>query len=186
MSRFRLVLVGWRVAVAIAVPITVAVVVFAVLTYQRILSPAQDVPEPSDAVVMLAGGRGERLDVALALMDDDLAPVLVVMNGLNWSKGFRLCTDGSDDFEVVCPSGPGDTRGEGREIRALADERGWESIILVTSDFHLHRATTNVERCFGGTIHRVAAENQFGTGRMIQAVIVEWAGAARNVVRRGC
>ncbi len=163
-----------------------AVALFALFTYRWFLNPAQDEPVPADAVVMLAGGRGERLETAQALMDDELASVLVVMNGLNWSKGFELCTSGSADFEVICPSGPGDTRGEAREIRDLAEARGWDSILLVTSDFHLRRASTNVGRCFDGTIHRVAAENSFGVAREIQAVVVEWAGVVRNTIRRGC
>lgn len=164
----------------------VAVLAFGFLSYRWVLSPAQDDPQPADAVVMLAGGRGERLELARELMDDELAPVLVVMNGLNWSKGRRLCTDGDPNFEVICPSGPGDTRGEAREIRDLAEARGWESIVLVTSDFHLHRASTNVGRCFDGTVYKVAAENSFGIARHAQAVVVEWGGTLRNAILRSC
>lgn len=158
----------------------------ALFSFRWFIYPAEDTPERADAVVMLAGGRGERLEVARVLIDDELAPVLVVMNGLNWSKGFDLCMSDAEPFEVICPSGPGDTRGEAREIRSLAEERGWDSIILVTSDFHLHRASTNVGRCFDGTLQRVAAQNTFGLGREVQAVVVEWAGTFRNLVRRGC
>lgn len=163
-----------------------AIGLIALFSFRWFIYPAEDMPERADAVVMLAGGRGERLEVARELIDDDLAPTLVVMNGLNWSKGFEICNSQSEPFEVICPSGPGDTKGEAREIRALATERGWESIILVTSDFHLHRASTNVGRCFDGEVQRVAAQNTFGFGREAQAVFVEWAGTVRNFVRRSC
>ena len=135
---------------------------------------------------MLAGGRGERLALALDLIDQDMAPVLAIMNGMQWSKGIELCLSDDQPFEIVCPGDVPNTRGEAREIQMLAEERGWDSIILVTNDFHIRRASVHVGRCFDGTIHRVAAENDFSVPREVFAITREWAGTTRNVFVRGC
>lgn len=167
------------------VPLVLVVILGAVLTDRWFLRPAEDRPEPSDAVIMLAGGEGERLVRARALADEGLAPVLVIMNG-NAGSGRRLCRAGDLAYEVICPDNAGTTRGEARAIRALAADRGWRSIILVTSDFHLRRASSTVARCFDGTIHRVAAESDLGVGGTIWAVAREWAATGRDAVLRGC
>lgn len=156
------------------------------LTYTWFIDPSVDEPQAADAVVMLGGGRGERLALALDLIDRDMAPVLAIMNGLQWSKGIELCLSDDQPFEIVCPGDVPNTRGEAREIAILAEERGWDSIILVTSDFHIHRATTHVSRCFDGTIYRIAAGNDFSPSRWIFAIGREWAGTIRNVFVRGC
>ncbi|MEM9654734.1 MAG: YdcF family protein [Actinomycetota bacterium] len=161
-------------------------IVFAWLTYAWFLSPAVDEPQQADAVIMHGGGRGERLAVALDLIDQDLAPVLVLVNGLQWSKGIDLCLSEDQPVEIVCPGNVPNTRGEAREIQALAEERAWDTIILVTSDYHITRASNLVGRCFDGTIYRVAAENQFPLRREVHAIAREWAGTGRNLVFRDC
>ncbi len=40
----------------------------------------------------------------------------------------------------------------------MAEERDWSRLALVTSDYHLHRATLLFERCFDGEIVPVAAD----------------------------
>ena len=155
-------------------------------TIRLFINPAVDEPVSADAVVMLAGGRGERLDRALALIEADVAPVLVIMNGTGWSKGREACLATDLEFEVLCPDDAETTREEAQEIALLADEHGWTSVTLVTSDYHMHRASTLVNRCFDGEVSRVAAENRVNRLKLAQLVAYEWAGTIRSWVLRAC
>ncbi|MFI5046905.1 MAG: YdcF family protein, partial [Acidimicrobiia bacterium] len=82
-----------------------------VATARLFVWPETDRIERADAVVVLAGGDGERLDRGLQLMRDGVAPTLVLSFGPN-----RLCS-GGQPFAVVCfaPS-PETTRGEAEAI----------------------------------------------------------------------
>jgi uncharacterized SAM-binding protein YcdF (DUF218 family) len=48
---------------------------------------------------------------------------------------------------------PGTTRGEARYIGALAMERHWRSVILITSRDHAWRARLRTTRCFHGEVY---------------------------------
>jgi len=82
--------------------------------------PSADTLQHADAVVVLAGGDGERLDRGLELVRAGVAPTLVASTG-----PAKLC-DSSQPFEVICfmPS-PETTRGEAEAIGHLAREHGW-------------------------------------------------------------
>lgn len=54
----------------------------AVITARMFVWPPTDDVDTVDAVVIFAGGRGERLERAEKLMDEGVAPVLVIPNGL--------------------------------------------------------------------------------------------------------
>src|SRR5947208_14623489 len=119
--------------------------------------PASSTPAHADAVVVLAGGDGERLDKGLELVRAGVAPALVVSTGPN-----RLCT-AQYSFEVFCflPH-PDDTRGEAEAIGRIAAQQGWDHVVLVTSDYHATRARLLVERCFSGTVDVTAAHSNKG------------------------
>jgi uncharacterized SAM-binding protein YcdF (DUF218 family) len=48
---------------------------------------------------------------------------------------------------------PSTTRGEARYIGALAEQRHWKSVTLVTSPDHAWRARLRVMRCFPGDVY---------------------------------
>lgn len=103
----------------------------------------------ADAVVSLAGS-ASRLPVAERLVADGVAPVLAV--SLDGSRNSReseeLCRNPRP--RLVCfRADPISTRGEARAIERLARERGWDDVVVVTSDFHVFRARLILERCFG-------------------------------------
>ena len=135
----------------------------------RVFNPRTTTPESVDAVVVLAGGRGERLQTALALIEQGAAPLLVANVGnRDWGQGWEqlepFCQQPEGEradrggYEVICVSvDPDNTAGEAKTISALAAEQGWQSIALVTSEDHLHRATLRFERCFDGAIMPVSA-----------------------------
>jgi DUF218 domain len=119
---------------------------------------ATETAHPADALVVFAGGRGERLNTALVLLQH-VAPVLVISNGRDgrWQAANQLCAS-RQRFEVLCPQpDPDTTRGEARMVRDLAARRGWRSVVVVTSTYHARRAQLLLGRCFDGQLQIVAA-----------------------------
>lgn len=116
--------------------------------------PADDIPDAADAVVVFAG-EGRRTELALQLMDDRVADVLVLSLGERDRVGRSLCGQ-TEPFEVLCPTPETvDTRGEARMLGELARQRSWNSLVAVTGDYHAQRARTRLSRCFHGNIASV-------------------------------
>jgi uncharacterized SAM-binding protein YcdF (DUF218 family) len=142
----------------------------------------------ADAVVVLAGGRGPRLTRGLALVRRGVAPVLVVSDGwaATWPEGNRLCAGRRAPASVVCfyPR-PSDTRGEAEAFSRLAQERGWTSVVVVSSRYHIARARILFERCFGGAVYTDGARQSVWT--RIRSVPSETAKLGYALlVRRSC
>jgi uncharacterized SAM-binding protein YcdF (DUF218 family) len=139
----------------------------------------------ADAVMVLAGEK-RRLSVALDLVERGVAPVLVISDGLDprWTRANRLCRFG-DPARIVCvrPE-PYSTRGEARLAARLAQERRWDSLVVVTSRFHLFRARLLFERCFRGRLDVVGAPNP-GL-RLPIGIAPEWPKLGVATVRRSC
>lgn len=154
-----------RVVRALVLSIPVLVAVFVGVLAKWILAPSSvnlDEPLDVDAVVVLAGGDGERLATALELMEAEAAPVLIISTGNETWPGRpalqELC-DSAQPFAVICRAvDPDTTSGEANELSRLAEQEGWTSLAVVTSTYHLHRATTLFDRCFSGAILAVEAE----------------------------
>ncbi|MCP4222711.1 MAG: YdcF family protein [Actinomycetia bacterium] len=194
-----------RVTVAIYIAGLVSALVLslglvAMISAYRVVRPRTVSPDQVDAVVVLAGSGGERARTALALIDDGVAPVLVINAGnqdwgVGWEELAPLCQEaqqtqadggGSERLgpEVICVTvSPDNTAGEAQTISALATERGWQSLALVTSDYHLHRATIRFERCFAGEIVPVSAPSAIGRSVYID----EWFATMHAIlVDRSC
>jgi uncharacterized SAM-binding protein YcdF (DUF218 family) len=167
--------------VAGVVVAAVVVVALVVVNLRLFVYPASSTPAHADAVVVLAGGDGERLDRGLDLVRNGVAPTLVASTGPD-----RLCNS-RYQFEVICflPD-PDDTRGEAEEIGRLADEQGWSHIVLVTSDYHATRARILVERCFDGTVDVSVAKSRKGPLPMLWAIGHEWGGLVETTLHQDC
>lgn len=155
---------------------TVVVVLFAVMSARLFVWPAADAPRAADAVVLFAGGTGERLALAERLMAMGTAANLVIPNGTapEWPAGNRACTD-DQPYEVHCPRpDPDTTRGEARAIADLAREKGWRRVIAVTSSYQLTRARLLLGRCFDGEVMGVRARPQLSPPAWAQRVGHEW------------
>jgi uncharacterized SAM-binding protein YcdF (DUF218 family) len=158
---------------------------FAVASVPLFILYDDDEAAKADAVMVLAGDQ-RRLPVALELFERGVAPVLVISDGLDprWTRANRLCRFG-DPARMLCPRPePYSTRGEARLAAQLARERGWDSLIVVTSRFHLFRARLLFERCFPGRLSFVGASNP-GL-RLPLAIAFEWAKLGVATMRRGC
>ncbi|MGI5242952.1 hypothetical protein [Dactylosporangium sp. CA-139066] len=109
-------------------------------------------PARADAVVEL-GGPGERRPVALDLVRQGRAPLAAISVSVDevdttWCYKGRL-----DNVPVTCfHPDPYTTRGEARAIADMARERGWRSVILVTTPDQASRAILRLSRCYDGQI----------------------------------
>lgn len=147
--------------------------------------PREDEPGRADAVVVLSGGRNARLAKGGELVRRDVAPVLVVSDGraFGWVQGNRLCDGARHRFRVVCfKPNPYSTQGEAEEVARLGRARGWDSVVVVTSRFHVFRARMLLERCFPGEVRAVGADYKlrhlpaalfWETGKLAYALTVE-------------
>jgi len=144
---------------------------------------ADDAIARADAVVVLFGGRG-RLPVGIELVERGVAPVLVVSQGRDrrWRKP-GLCD--RRDVRVLCPVADEEsTRGEARLIGRLAREQGWDSLVVVSSRFHLLRARLLIRRCYDGRLAMVGARPR--AWRLPYEIAWEWAKLARTGILRDC
>jgi uncharacterized SAM-binding protein YcdF (DUF218 family) len=165
-------------AVVLAVLVVVTVIVVNVRLF---VFPASSTPAHADAVVVLAGGNGERLDRGLELVRDGVASNLVLSTGPN-----EICA-AQHDFEVYCflPD-PDDTRGEAEAVARIAAREGWDHLVLVTSEYHATRARLLLERCFPGMLDVSAAHSDKSPLPLLWAIGHEWGGLAEAALHRDC
>ena len=133
--------------------LTLALFAWAVLAVFLFIFPHQDRPAHASAIVVLGGDARERLPLGLELAGAGVAPVLVVSDGAgdDWAPARALCAHpGGRSFGVVCfRPDPFSTRGEAREMKSMAAARGWRSLLVVTSTYHVYRARMLFSRCLG-------------------------------------
>jgi uncharacterized SAM-binding protein YcdF (DUF218 family) len=151
--------------------------------------PFDTSPDDADAVFVLAGDHGDRLEAGLRLMAEGAAPTLVILrpsDGAN-EHAKPLCA-GAAKFEVVCLDPPVvSTVGDGRAIDELSRERGWRRVIVVTSRFHALRARWIVRRCAEAAVAVVPSDPPFGWRQWLGAIRHELLGLGQTaVLRRGC
>jgi len=142
----------------------------------------------ADAAVVLAGGRGPRLAEGLALVRKGVAPVLVISDGWSptWPEANRLCAGRSAPVPVVCfHPDPYSTRGEAEGFARLAARRGWTSVVVVSSRYHLVRARMLFERCYDGTVS-TASSNGTLLSRILAAPIETVKLGYALLIKRGC
>lgn len=117
--------------------------------------PAVDEPEdvrvePVDAVLVLGGGRGERVATGLALLDRLADPAPALLLSLPYEPPLLTCgtVPGHPDVAVTClQPDPLTTSGEAADVTTLAAERGWGRLVVVTSDYHVTRSRALFSRC---------------------------------------
>ena len=118
-------------------------------------------PAHADVVVMLSGS-SQRLAKAESLIRQGVSETLALSSVARTPKlrsARRLCRVGSyRGARVVCfEATPYSTRGEAETVARLAAKRGWRSIVVVSSTFHLTRAGMLFRRCYAGRVSLVGA-----------------------------
>lgn len=140
--------------------------------------PRTSRPVRADALVILGPGlHGERFDKGMSLTSQGLGGVLVISKPRNGREPVPGICAGRWRLEVICfRARPFTTRGEARQLGRIAAERGWKSLIVVTSAYHVTRARILLERCYPGHIEMVAASPGASIVETMERVAHEWAG----------
>lgn len=117
-------------------------------------TPAEE-PARADAIVALTGPSAERVNAAIRLLEQDKGE-RVLISGVNREvrrQELRALTPGSSRLFNCCVDlgfEAEDTVGNAQEIAAWADAKGYESLIVVTSDYHMARALTEIRAAAPG------------------------------------
>jgi uncharacterized SAM-binding protein YcdF (DUF218 family) len=110
---------------------------------------------PVDAVVILSGGDGDRLDLAIEMHAQGYAKNLVITNTKN-AVNREYARDAEDGgfaksqiyiTEVQVDS----TQDEARAVRELALENGWTKLMVIMDPYHSFRARLIFRRELHGT-----------------------------------
>ena len=121
---------------------------FAFADRVRSYTPAAE-PARADAIVALTGPSAERVNAAIRLLEQDKGR-RVLISGVNREvrrQELRALTPGSNKLFNCCVDlgfEAEDTVGNAQEIAAWADAKGYDSLIVVTSDYHMPRALTEI------------------------------------------
>jgi uncharacterized SAM-binding protein YcdF (DUF218 family) len=164
-------LIRWAFRLVLILALLIA---FLAATVYLFIVPHMDRVTHADAVVVLSGGRTDRLPKGLKLVQDGVAPTLVISDGRaqGYPQANRLCR-GRQPFKVVCflPD-PYSTRGEAEGVARLARKYGWHSLVVVTSRYHVFRSRVLFERCFHG---RLAVVGSMPSVRnLLNGALQEW------------
>ncbi len=127
---------------------------FAFADRVRSFTPAPE-PTRADAIVALTGPSAERVNAAIRLLEQDKGQ-RVLISGVNREvrrQELRALTPGSNRLFNCCVDlgfEAEDTVGNAQEIAAWADAKGYDSLIVVTSDYHMPRALTEIRAAAPG------------------------------------
>jgi uncharacterized SAM-binding protein YcdF (DUF218 family) len=172
----------------ILIALGVLAIAFIAATVRLVFVPTEDDVGKADAVVVLSGSKHERLDRGLELVQDGVAPVLVISDGFDprQPRANELCREGGAGFSVVCfTPDPDNTRGEARKVAELARKRAWKRVLVVTSRFHVTRARMLFDRCLDVDVDAVGVD--YPLTSVPAAVAGEWVKLGLSeTVNRGC
>ncbi len=160
---------------------------FLLLSWRMFLHPSYDTPDNTDAIVVFAGGGGERFEKALQLANDGVASTVIVNSGaLPWPGRDAIlqhCEQPDHPYRLICLLVEEDnTAGEALHFARVARELGLTRLVAVTSDIHLKRASVLLSQCHDGYIARVGSDPiPYGyrtllDKRLLKALVHEWGG----------
>jgi uncharacterized SAM-binding protein YcdF (DUF218 family) len=151
--------------------------------------PQVDQLRHADAVVVLSGPHHSRYPFGFELAEQGWAPNLVVSNPhpKDDSPLTDFCAAPHPRVTVYCfDPDPATTKGEGRQLRRLASEHGWRTMIVVTFRPHVSRARFIVGQCFDGDVVMTASPDRISVARWAFEYLYQTAGYLRAVAQPGC
>jgi uncharacterized SAM-binding protein YcdF (DUF218 family) len=162
-----------------------ALIVFAAADVWLFVVHHDQAPVRADAVVVLSGS-ATRLPVGVRLMRAHDAPLLVISRNDRPTKlEHEACAERLGLAALCLRADPFSTQGEARLIAALAKTHHWHAVDVVTSRFHVFRATLIIRRCYHGKLAMVAAPNPSGLS-LLRNLVLEPVKLAYHELHRGC
>jgi len=179
---------GRRVLTIVA-SVSLAVLVAFAAGYRAYVVPQLDYVRPADAILVLGGHGYERYPYGIELALQGLAPRVVMSTTAGdrdiWLQD--LCRHQRYQFTVTCfRPDPGTTKGEARELRRLAAEQGWRSVIVVTYRPHISRARYILQQCFEGRLIMTESNADLSVEDWVWAYVYQTAGYVRAALQPGC
>jgi uncharacterized SAM-binding protein YcdF (DUF218 family) len=166
--------------------LAIAAVIAGLPVYVR---PQTDPLRHADAIVVLGGSYSARYTLGIDLASEGWAPTVV----LSTPEGRRdrwltnKCANPPLGITVHClVPDPPTTKGEAQELRRLATQYGWRTIIAVTFRPHISRARYILEQCFDGALVMVASPARMSVVRWTFEYVYQTAGYVRAVLQPGC
>ena len=126
----------------------VSILLIGLLTYVSLVAVGallivSDPIEPVDAVVVLSGGEGDRLALALEMDQMGYARYLVITDTTpeaNQQLKREAIASGFPQGDIILTNMQvGSTLDEAIAVRELALNRGWDSVMVVTDPYHSFR-----------------------------------------------
>lgn len=127
---------------------------FAFADRVRSYSPAED-PARADGIVVLTGPSSSRVDAAIRLLENGKGDRLLI-SGVNRQvrpAELKAVTPGSSRLFACCVDlgfEAENTMGNAREIGRWARSNGYDSLIVVTSDYHMPRSLVEIRSALPG------------------------------------
>jgi hypothetical protein len=171
-----------RLVAALGVLLVLAIVG---LTFPLFVFPDLNVPEKSDAILVLGGNGAGPFDEGVALARAHDAPTLVLSLLPQYSCGRSLPEYPS--VHLLCfRADPLSTQGEGRAIAHLAAVHHWNRVIVVMPTTQATRARLRIGRCYPGQVLEVGVQPP-GFWAWVRGIAYEWPALIKALVLQpGC
>jgi hypothetical protein len=170
-----------------AVALMIVVAVFSAATARLFVWPhLEPIPRHVDANIELAGAANDERDSLALLLAREHRADFLVQSTTRDEAGKHTCLPAVPGVTIVCfHANPSSTRGEAQYIAAEAAQRGWTSVILVTTPDQAWRARLRTVRCFAGDVY--VATTPLPPELWIWQIPYQWAATVKALtVERSC
>jgi uncharacterized SAM-binding protein YcdF (DUF218 family) len=150
--------------------------------------PREDTPARADAIIVLGGLRSAPvIEEAQRLAAAGHSDRIVISDAFGGdTRPANLCRTVVEP-EITCfTPRPGTTAGEAHAIGGLAAEEDWDTLIIVTADYHVSRARVILEQCFTGTLLVVGATVPLGVDGWLYQYLYQTAGLIKSAIEPAC
>lgn len=177
-------------ALAVVLPVLLVAGV-GVYGYSTFTRASSDPITPADAIIVLGGEHDGREAYGISLAEQGVADTVVLSNpyGNGDPVMDKYCGTSTEKYSVLCEEpDPNTTRGEAIFTERLAQERGWDHVVVISWRYHLPRAEYIFGQCFDGdvTMRAVPREYNFSLVFWEYTYLYQIAGFAKAAIQGDC